>query len=66
MVHNQTPTPVEMNALVAGTLLRGMFEERLQHVIREAKERPNLILFADEAHTMVGAGTALGAPSDAG
>src|SRR6266567_7402098 len=54
-----------MNALVAGTMLRGMFEERLQHVIREAKERPNLILFVDEAHTIVGAGSALGAPSDA-
>jgi ATP-dependent Clp protease ATP-binding subunit ClpC len=34
-------------------------------VIREIKERPNLILFIDEAHTMVGAGSALGAPSDA-
>jgi ATP-dependent Clp protease ATP-binding subunit ClpA len=57
---------LEMNALVAGTMLRGMFEERLQHVIREVKERPNLILFIDEAHTVVGAGSALGAPSDAG
>src|SRR6266852_2971008 len=57
---------LEMNALVAGTMLRGMFEERLQHVIREVKERPNLILFVDEAHTIVGAGSALGAPSDAG
>ena len=57
---------LEMNALVAGTMLRGMFEERLQNVIREVKERPNLILFVDEAHTMVGAGSALGAPSDAG
>jgi len=42
-----------------------MFEERIQNVIRELKERPNLILFVDEAHTMVGAGSALGAPSDA-
>jgi ATP-dependent Clp protease ATP-binding subunit ClpC len=55
-----------MNALVAGTMLRGMFEDRLQNVIREAKERLNLILFVDEAHTMIGAGSALGAPSDAG
>jgi ATP-dependent Clp protease ATP-binding subunit ClpA len=54
-----------MNALVAGTMLRGMFEERLQHVIAELKERSHLILFVDEAHTMVGAGSALGAPSDA-
>jgi len=57
---------LEMNALVAGTMLRGMFEDRLQNIIREVKERPNLILFVDEAHTIVGAGSALGAPSDAG
>src|SRR5262249_24614786 len=48
-----------------GTMLRGMFEERLLNVIRELKERPNLILFVDEAHTMVGAGAAIGAASDA-
>jgi ATP-dependent Clp protease ATP-binding subunit ClpA len=56
---------VQMNTLVAGTMLRGMFEDRIQSVIREVKERPNLILFVDEAHTMIGAGSALGAPSDA-
>jgi ATP-dependent Clp protease ATP-binding subunit ClpA len=56
---------LQMNTMVAGTMLRGMFEERIQNVIREIKERPNLILFVDEAHTMVGAGSALGAPSDA-
>src|SRR4051812_15031817 len=51
--------------MVAGTMLRGMFEDRMQNVIRELKEHPNLILFVDEAHTMVGAGSALGAPADA-
>src|SRR4026209_1364498 len=56
---------LQMNAMVAGTMLRGMFEDRIQNVIREVKERSNLILFVDEAHTMVGAGSALGAPSDA-
>ena len=56
---------LQMNTMVAGTMLRGMFEDRIQNVIREIKERPNLILFIDEAHTMVGAGSALGAPSDA-
>jgi ATP-dependent Clp protease ATP-binding subunit ClpC len=56
---------LQMNAMVAGTMLRGMFEDRIQNVIRELKERSNLILFVDEAHTMVGAGSALGAPSDA-
>ncbi len=46
-------------------MLRGMFEDRIQNVIREIKEHPNLILFVDEVHTMIGAGSALGAPSDA-
>lgn len=56
---------LQMNSMVAGTMLRGMFEDRIQNVIRELTERPNLILFIDEAHTLVGAGSALGAPSDA-
>jgi ATP-dependent Clp protease ATP-binding subunit ClpC len=56
---------LQMNSLVAGTQFRGMFEDRIQNVIRELKERPNLILFVDEAHTIIGAGSSLGAPSDA-
>ena len=56
---------LQMNALVAGTMLRGMFEDRIQNVLREVREHPNYLLFIDEAHTMVGAGSALGAPSDA-
>ena len=56
---------LQMNSMVAGTMLRGMFEDRIQNAIRELKERPNLILFIDEAHTLIGAGSALGAPSDA-
>ncbi len=56
---------LEMNSIVAGTTFRGMFEDRIQNVIREIKARPNLILFVDEAHTLIGAGSALGAPADA-
>ncbi len=56
---------LQLNTMVAGTMLRGMFEDRIQNVIREIKERPSLILFIDEVHTMIGAGSALGAPSDA-
>jgi ATP-dependent Clp protease ATP-binding subunit ClpA len=56
---------LQMNSMVAGTMLRGMFEDRIQLVIRAIKEQPHLILFVDEAHTLVGAGSALGAPSDA-
>ena len=56
---------LQLNSLVAGTMLRGMFEDRMQNVLRELRERTNLILFIDEAHTLIGAGSALGAPSDA-
>ena len=56
---------LQMNAVVAGTMLRGMFEERVQAIIKEIKDHPNLILFVDEAHTLVGAGSAIGAPADA-
>ena len=53
-----------MDALVAA-ILRGMFEERSQHVIQELKERPHLILFLDEAHTLTRAASGLGAAADA-
>ena len=53
-----------VDAMVAA-LLRGMFEERSQHVIQELKERPNLILFVDEAHTLTGTRSGLGASADA-
>ncbi len=56
---------LQMSGIVAGTMLRGMFEERIQGIISEVKERDNLILFIDEAHTIIGAGSALGASSDA-
>ncbi len=56
---------IQMNTMVAGTSLRGQFEDRIKEVIREIKTNPNYILFVDEAHTMIGAGSALGAPSDA-
>jgi ATP-dependent Clp protease ATP-binding subunit ClpC len=57
---------LQMGGLVAGTMLRGMFEERIKGIIDEVKERDNLILFIDEAHTIIGAGSAMGSSSDAG
>lgn len=57
---------LQMGGLVAGTMLRGMFEERIQGIIQEVKEKDNLILFIDEAHTIIGAGSAMGTSSDAG
>ena len=56
---------LQMAGIVAGTMLRGMFEERLQGIINEVKERSELILFVDEAHTIIGAGSAIGSSSDA-
>src|SRR6266705_1181054 len=56
---------LQMGGLVAGTMLRGMFEERIKGIIDEVKDRDNLILFIDEAHTIIGAGAALGTSSDA-
>jgi len=56
---------LQMGGIVAGTMLRGMFEERIKGIIDEVKERENLILFVDEAHTIIGAGAALGTTSDA-
>src|SRR5947199_2882275 len=56
---------LQMGGIVAGTMLRGMFEERIKGIIDEVKDRDNLILFIDEAHTIIGAGAALGTSSDA-
>jgi ATP-dependent Clp protease ATP-binding subunit ClpC len=56
---------LQMGGLVAGTMLRGMFEERIKGIIDEVKEKEQIILFIDEAHTIIGAGAALGTSSDA-
>src|SRR6478609_8007708 len=56
---------LQMGGLVAGTMLRGMFEERIKGIIDEVKEKDHIILFIDEAHTIIGAGAALGTSSDA-
>ncbi len=57
---------LQMGGLVAGTMLRGMFEERIKGIIDEVKEKNHIILFIDEAHTIIGAGAAMGTTSDAG
>ncbi|MCL4468977.1 MAG: ATP-dependent Clp protease ATP-binding subunit [Deltaproteobacteria bacterium] len=56
---------LQMNTIVAGTMFRGMFEDRIERIIKELKERQNIVLFVDEAHSLVGAGSAMGVPSDA-
>ncbi len=57
---------LDMGALVAGTRYRGDFEERMKAVIKALEKRPNAILFIDEIHTVVGAGSASGGTLDAG
>lgn len=52
---------INLSSLVAGTKYRGQFEERLEGIIKEVKKNPDVILFIDEIHTMVGAGDAEGA-----
>ncbi|MBI5874285.1 MAG: ATP-dependent Clp protease ATP-binding subunit, partial [Deltaproteobacteria bacterium] len=56
---------LQMNSVVAGTIFRGMFEDRIEKIIKELKDKKNIILFIDEAHTLIGAGSAMGVPSDA-
>lgn len=55
-----TIVTVDLGALVAGTRYRGEFEERLQLLIEYAQDVPNTILFIDEIHTLIGAGSAEG------
>lgn len=49
-----------MTAVVAGTKYRGQFEERIRAILTEVKKHPDVILFIDEIHTIVGAGSAAG------
>ena len=56
---------LDMGALLAGTRFRGDFEQRLKAVIKAATGNPRIILFIDEIHTIVGAGSASGSTMDA-
>jgi ATP-dependent Clp protease ATP-binding subunit ClpC len=51
---------LDISLIVAGTKYRGQFEERLKTIMRELTETPNIIIFIDELHTLVGAGSAEG------
>lgn len=73
-IHNRTAAPslldkrivqVEIGTLVAGTSLRGQFEERLIGIVDEVKRAENVILFIDEIHTIVGAGDTIDSNLDA-
>ncbi len=56
---------LDMGALLAGTKYRGDFEQRLKAVMKQLEEKPDAILFIDEIHTLIGAGSASGGTLDA-
>ncbi len=56
---------LDMGSLLAGTKYRGDFEQRLKAILKQIKNNPNAILFIDEIHTLIGAGSASGGTLDA-
>lgn len=57
---NKRVLSLDLTSVVAGTKYRGQFEERMKVIIEELKANPNIILFIDEIHTIVGAGNSAG------
>ncbi|CAM3046593.1 ATP-dependent Clp protease ATP-binding subunit [Sporolactobacillus spathodeae] len=57
---------IDVSALVAGTGIRGQFEQRMKQMMAELEKRKNVIVFIDEVHLLVGAGSAEGGSMDAG
>ncbi len=57
---NQRVIMLDLGAIVAGTKYRGQFEERVRAIITELKKHPEIIVFIDEIHTLIGAGSAAG------
>ncbi len=65
VLENATVYSLDMGALLAGTKYRGDFEQRLKAVMKQLAEKPDAILFIDEIHTLIGAGSASGGTLDA-
>ncbi|HEY0198217.1 MAG TPA: ATP-dependent Clp protease ATP-binding subunit ClpA [Rhodanobacter sp.] len=65
VLESATIWSLDLGALVAGTKYRGDFEKRLKGVIAQLKKQPGAILFIDEIHTIIGAGSASGGTMDA-
>jgi ATP-dependent Clp protease ATP-binding subunit ClpA len=64
-LQNKVIYSVDMGSLLAGAKYRGDFEGRLKNILKEAKANPNIILFIDEIHNIVGAGSTSGSSMDA-
>lgn len=65
VLQDATVYSLDMGALLAGTKYRGDFEQRLKAVMKQLAEKPEAILFIDEIHTLIGAGSASGGTLDA-
>ena len=60
MLFNKRLITLDMTGVVAGTKYRGQFEERMKMLVKELEQNPDIIIFIDEIHTMIGAGAAAG------
>jgi ATP-dependent Clp protease ATP-binding subunit ClpC len=60
VLHNSRVISLDLSSVVAGTKYRGQFEERMKAIIEEIQENPEVIIFIDEIHTIVGAGNSAG------
>lgn len=60
ILYNKRVVSLDMTSIVAGTKYRGQFEERIKALINEIEQHPELIVFIDEIHTIIGAGSAPG------
>ena len=60
LLFNKRILRLDMTSIVAGTKYRGQFEERIQALLRELEENPDIIVFIDEIHTIIGAGSTPG------
>lgn len=60
VLHNKRIVSLDLAAMVAGTKYRGQFEERIKSLIKELEQNPDIIVFIDEIHMLVGAGSAAG------
>ena len=60
MFYNKRLVSLDMTAIVAGTKYRGQFEERIRALLKEIESDPNIIVFIDEIHTLIGAGSSPG------
>lgn len=60
ILYNKRVVNLDLTGLVAGTKYRGQFEERIKVLVRELEKNPDIIIFIDEIHTLVGAGSAPG------